>query len=122
MQKLFWIGLLFVALASIAIGLLYKRRGPIVATDIPNVEREIRDDLPKGTPRSQVEAYLDAKGIQHSYVDQSKEAPEYTRTEMAMIRGASRSWLVRGDIQILFKFDENGNLTSRSVRQINTGP
>ena len=39
-----------------------------------------------------------------------------------MIRGASQSWLIRGDIQILFKFDEHGKLLKHSVTEIFTGP
>jgi hypothetical protein len=34
----------------------------------------------------------------------------------------SGSWLVRGDIEITFKFDNREKLTGYSVREIFTGP
>jgi hypothetical protein len=39
-----------------------------------------------------------------------------------MIRGTSRSWLIRGDSQILFKFDNQDRLIDYKVQEIFTGP
>jgi len=42
---------------------------------------------------------------------------------MSMIRGVAKNWLVRTDIQIVFKFDDTDTkLVSYSVREILTGP
>jgi len=91
-----------------------------IRISVEDTEKDIQAHLPLGTPRDRVEAYLEKNGIEHSYVDD--QSGEYTRTEMAMIRNASNTWLVRGDIQILFRFDKQGKLADHSVRQILTGP
>jgi hypothetical protein len=102
--------------------MIYRARGAKAAIDVANVEKDIRDHISVGTSRAEVESYLDQRGIQHSFVEQSKGAPEFSRTEMAMIRGASRTRLVRGDTQILFKFDERDRLAHYTVQEIFTGP
>ena len=124
MSKIHWISFAAIALASFAVFMIIRTRGaksrPQVT--VAQVDSDIRDHLPIGCSRQEVVAYLDQKKIGHSYVDELKESPEYNHTEMALIRGASRTWLIRGDIQILFRFDEGGKLASYSVKEIFTGP
>ena len=125
MRKIHWIVLAVVALSvlgSLATALIHKTNRVEVRIDVAKVEKDVRDHLPVGTSRAQVESYLDQRRIEHSYIERSSGSPEYDRTEMAIIRDASQSWLIRGDIQLLFKFDEQGKLTHYSVRQIFTGP
>lgn len=122
MRRMLWLGLALAVTAALVAALIYRTRRVKAATDAVKIEKDIRDHLPLGASRAKVVAYLDERGIQHSYIDESKQAPEYRHTEMAMVRGASRTWLIRGDVQILFKFDESGNLANYSVREIFTGP
>lgn len=122
MRRLLWLGFALAVLAVLLAGLLYRTRRVKAAIDVAKIEQGIRDHLPIGVSRAKVVAYLDEQGIPHSYIEESKQAPEYRHTEMAMVRGTSRTWLVRGDIQVLFKFDESGNLISYSVKEIFTGP
>jgi hypothetical protein len=122
MRKSLLITLAIVVLAIWVAGMIYNARRVRVTVDVASVEKDISDHLPTGASRADVESYLDKRGIQHSYIAQSIGAPEYDRTESAMIRGASGTSLVRGDIQILFKFDDQDKLIHYSTREIFTGP
>lgn len=125
MRKTLWIALSFLILAGLVAGLNYlnyRSKRVEVRVEVAKVQEDIRGHLPVGTSRAAVASYLDQRGIQHSYVGELKDAPEYGHTEMAIIRETSRTWLVRGDIQILFKFDEQGRLIHYSVQEIFTGP
>ena len=68
-----------------------------------------------------MESYLDSQSIAHSYLDDPK-FPSERRVEFALIRGTSQSLLVRGDIQIRFRFDQSGRLLDYSVQELFTGP
>ena len=121
-RKSLWIVLALALIVALAVGVIQRARRVQVTTDVAKVEADVREHVPVGSSRAEVAEFLDQRGIQHSYVDESKRAPEYNRTEMAMIRGATRTWIIRGDIQILFKFDGHGQLTKYTVQQIFTGP
>jgi hypothetical protein len=121
-RKSLWIGLALALLVGLAAGIIHRAQRVQLTTNVAKVEVDVREHLPVGSSRAEVASFLDQRGIPHSYVGESEGAPEYSRTEMAMIRGASQSWLIRGDIQILFKFDEHGKLLKHSVREIFTGP
>jgi hypothetical protein len=120
--KALWLVFALVLIIGVVAGLIQRTRRVIVTTDVARVEADIREHLPMGSSRADVESYLDQRGISHSYVAELKEAPELNHTETAMIRESSRTWLVRGDIQILFKFDGHGKLIKHSAKEILTGP
>jgi hypothetical protein len=122
MRRVLWLALALMVLAGLVVGMIYRTRRAEATVDVAKVEKDVRAHLPVGTSRGEVASYLDQRGIQHSYIEESKLASEYNRTEMAMIRGVSRTWLVRGDIQILFRFDDHGRLINYSTREIFTGP
>jgi hypothetical protein len=122
MKKLTVIGSLVVILTIVAGALIYSTRRVSVIVSVADVERGIREHLSIGASRSQVESYLDERRIRHSYTDHSAAGTESTRIESALIPDSSRTWLVRGDIQIVFKFDEQDKLTQYSVKEIFTGP
>jgi hypothetical protein len=85
------------------------------------VQAEIANELPIGTPRSVVEALLDRKGFGHMYVERS-DFPDETRTEVAIIRHTWSSYLITASIQMKFKFDMNDRLESFTVKEELTGP
>lgn len=122
MHRSLWTAFAFVLFAGLVVGIIHWRRLANATTDVTKVGADLRDHLPPGSSRAAVTSYLDQRGIQHSFIDQSKETPAYNHTELAMIRGASRVQLVTADIQIIFKFDEHDRLLSHSVREIFTGP
>ena len=122
MRRTLLLAVSLIILTGLAVGMIYKIRQPKATADIAVVERDIREHLPIGTSRTEVEAYLDQKRLPHWYTAESKQFPEYQHTETAMIGGTSRTWLVRGDTQILFKFDNQDRLIDYKVREIFTGP
>jgi hypothetical protein len=122
MRKTLWLAIILIILTGLAAGMIYEIWQPKGTADIAHFEKDIREHLPTGTSRTEVEAFLDQKAMPHSYTAESKQFPEYEHTEAAMIRGTSRSWLVRGDTQILFKFDNQDRLIEYKVQEIFTGP
>jgi len=122
MRKLLWIGIALLILAGIGGIRVYTERRARATVDMASVEKDFRQHISIGTSRRDVEAYLDQKGVPHSYTDESKEFPQYRHTEGAMIRETPRSWLVKSDIQILFRFDNRDVLTDYKLREIFKGP
>jgi hypothetical protein len=122
MRRTLWLAIILIVLTGLAVGMIYRIRQPKGTADIARVAKDIRERLPIGTSRTEVEAFLDQKAMPHSYTGESKQFPEYEHTEAAMIRGTSRSWLIRGDTQILFKFDNQDRLIDYKVQEIFTGP
>jgi len=122
MRKFLWIAFAFVLFVGLVVEYTHWRRPADASSDIAKVESELRDRLPLGSSRATVRSYLDQRGIQHSYIDESKQTSLYNHSEMAMIRGASRMQLVRTDIQIVFKFDDHDRLLNYSMHEIFTGP
>jgi hypothetical protein len=108
--------------AGLAAVMIYTTRRTEPEIDIPTVDEDIRDHVPMRASRIEVESFLDRRGIQHSYVDQMPGRPEDSRTESAMMRGPSNGRVVRRDIQILFRFDDQGRLTHYTLREVLTGP
>jgi hypothetical protein len=112
-----------VVAAVVVMALAFKGRQMKSKTDVASVQKDIREHLPIGSSRAEVSAFLDQRKISHSHVSQVPEVPENNHTEMAMIRGVSENRGIRGDIQIVFKFDDNdAKLVGYSVREIFTGP
>lgn len=112
-----------VAAAIVVMALAFRGRRVKNKTDVASVQKDIREHLPIGSSRAEVSAFLDQRKISHSHVSQVPEAPENSHTEMAMIRGVSENGGIRGDIQIVFKFDDTDTkLVGYSVREIFTGP
>jgi hypothetical protein len=90
-------------------------------TTVEDVLKQIQANTPVGTNRSAVERYLDSQSIIHSYID-NPEVPNERNVEYALIRDTSRSWLVRGDIEIRFHFDQSDRLVDYSAHEVFTGP
>jgi hypothetical protein len=83
---------------------------------VADTEKDLREHLPVGSSRSDVAAYLDQRGIEHSHIGSNQ-------IEVAMIRDIAKGGLVRTDIQIVFKFDgTDTRLVSYSVHEVLTGP
>lgn len=88
---------------------------------VEDLLKQLQANTPIGTSRSAVESYLDSRSITHSYIDDPK-VPDYRRVEIALVRDSSRSWLVRGDIEIRFHFDQSDRLLDYSAHEVFTGP
>jgi len=124
MLKTLWIflGLIGVLAVIVALFLIQAHKQNHVRTTIQEVDNDIRRHLLVGASREVVAAYLDQKGIGHTYVQESKESPEYNHSEIALIRDASFRWPIRTDIQIIFRFDPQGKLRDFTAKEIFTGP
>lgn len=106
---------------------LYNR----TTTTVPEVERKIDQDLPIGSSRQEVEAWLTKQGIEFSFTDSPtsrKEglvAPEdidlYPTAISGIIFDASHSFLVTCNITLHFLFGPDGRLQKCVVGQIGTG-
>ena len=122
-KKTLWI--VVVIAAAVARLAIWRLVAPRSATSrrltVEGIRKQLEKATPVGSSRPAVESYLDSQSIQHSYIDDS-EFPNERRVERALIRGTSKSQLVRDDIEIRFQFDEFGRLLNYSVREVFTGP
>jgi hypothetical protein len=75
----------------------------------------IRKELPAGTARADVSRFLDAQKIEYSFVNNENKI-------YAIIRNTCRGILVECSIDMVFGFNEQGALTSTSVKEGLTGP
>jgi hypothetical protein len=117
-KKTLWILVVIAAVASLVVWrLVAPRSASQQRLTVEGVRKQLEKVTPVGSSRSAVAGYLDSQSIQHSYIEDSK-FPNERRVELALIRGTSKSQLVRGDIQIRFQFDEFGRLLNYSVREV----
>ena len=87
------------------------------------VESDIKQHVPVGTPREQVAAYLDREKIAHQYYGEDLyKGTAYYNCEVALVPRTASSGLIMTDVQIVFKFDSTMRLASYDVRAVNTGP
>lgn len=93
------------AMLVLAIGFAGCARGP----QPRRVEEQLRRDLRPGTPSSQVEAYLTAKGWRHSYL------PDERSYLAGIINVGPRFSFTREDIAIRIDMDKGGHVTAISV-------
>jgi hypothetical protein len=109
-----------IALAAL-VGVAYERTRPWGRIAPARIETDIRNHLPIGSSRAEIAAYLDKKGIEHSYISENNYARN-SNCEVAIIRNTAFNSPVRTDIQIHFNFNRDLRLASYSVKEIYTGP
>ena len=87
------------------------------------VDADIRQNLPIGSTKANVDTYLDTHNIVHKYygLDTDKNEKFY-RCEVALVLDTASHWLITSSIQIVFRFDNDMRLLSYDVQEINTGP
>jgi hypothetical protein len=82
----------------------------------------INQSLPKGSSRSEIEKFLDQRGIEHSYVEKSN-FPEEANSVIALVRAKDKNGIVKKvGIQLKFKFDVDQRLVSFESKEVFTGP
>jgi hypothetical protein len=122
-----WIALLVLLLASASVlAFLFKRRYDKTfwtRTTVAQVKADLDQQLPLGSPREDVAAYLDARKIVHEYygADIYKNT-KYYNCEVALLPNTASSWLVTTDIQIVFRFDSASRLLSYELQEVFKGP
>ena len=87
MRRTLLLAVSLIILTGLAVGMIYKIRRPKATADIARVEKDIRERLPIGTSRTDVEALLDQKGMPHSYTGESNNSPS-TSTQKQLRFGA----------------------------------
>jgi hypothetical protein len=80
-----------------------------------DLEQEIRSDLPVGSTRQEIETYLTAKNISHSFVDREDRV-------YGIVPDVERGLLVSKGIQIVVDLDRQHRLESLGIRPVYTGP
>lgn len=94
-------------------------RGPTVTVE--ELKEQIQKEIPIGSHSSQVEAFLDSKGISHSGYSEGKEyvleKSDYVTIRQigASIPDVERKMFVTYSIKMRFFFDENRNLVDYNV-------
>jgi len=71
----------------------------------------IRRDLPKGTARKNVQAWLDARQIDRTSNSRSRQ-------EIAMLHDVRKDAVSRTDLRMVFTFDENDRLATFLVEEL----
>jgi hypothetical protein len=119
-----------VIVLGVLVGAVYRATRREVKVTVPQVDHDIRDHLPIGSSRAEVETYLNDKKIWHVYVNEPthgvhnncEDDGERNNCEVATIYDAAHGGLVRTDIQIFFNFDKKLKLISCSLKESYTGP
>lgn len=122
MRSLVWIASgVLVLCVVLLVAFRWRQREATTAPNVSAIEMDVRDNLPIGSSRTMVEAYLAGRGIDHF--------SEEGGTEVGVIHGAPETIhrlfytaVVRTDVQILFQFDEHNRLSHYAVEEINKGP
>lgn len=109
-SKLFLAGLVTLMVA----GCLQSEQGAAMTTK--EIETMVQREIPLGSNKSQVIAFLDGRKIEHSgYLETEKAV-------YAIIRNTSQGAIVKGAIKIEFYFDEQANLKNYTIKEVFTGP
>ena len=96
---------LFALLLSLAA--CHKPRS--VDLDVLAIHEDLKRNLPIGSTRQQVEAYLDQKKVSHSYSGQDYPTPEYKNAEVAWFLIPDQDHnIVQTEVQAIFHFDPTG--------------
>jgi hypothetical protein len=90
--------------------------GQFLDTTAENLERQVRDSIPRGCERAAAEAALGKIGLRSSYDVHSRTLFSGAR----VLKGSN--WLVQSGVSIQLHFDSNGRLSAIESRAENTGP
>ena len=109
-SKWFFAGLV----AFMFVGCLQAEQDRTVTTK--KVEELVQREIPIGTSKSQVIAFLDICQIEHS------DYLEKVKAIYAIIRDTLQGTMVKGSIKIEFYFDDKSNLKDYLIKEVFTGP
>jgi len=82
----------------------------------------VKQSLPTGSSRTDVEKFLDQHSVKHDYIATS-HFPEEKNSIVAFVRSNDDSSVVRkAGVQMKFRFDTDQRLISFECREMFTGP
>ena len=90
---------------------------------LEEIKQDVQSNIRAGMTRPEVKSFLTQRGIEHSYFSGIDETgnPNMTRSEVGMVRGKPNAIGFRGDVQLIFRFDESEKLREYSVKEVVTG-
>lgn len=106
-----------VKILSVVVCVLITSCGPTVA----QVESQIKTEIPIGSTKAQVIAFLDAHGYDHSANYKPELYYNRTKTINASVPKKSYGVLTEGKIYITLVFDNKDKLASYKVEEVFTG-
>jgi hypothetical protein len=84
---------------------------------VAKVKQLIRQELPPGCGREQVEAWFDRHGIEYGYCEEVAGNKELSGTLEGEIEDANVDLIFSGEISVCFFFDKNGRMVSHRIRR-----
>jgi hypothetical protein len=81
---------------------------------------QIEQLIPIGSSRATVEATIDRHGTSLELARGPYDSVSHSIRALA--RNTSRSFLIRGDLKIVFVFDSSGRLVHEQMKEVFTGP
>ena len=100
-----------VAVLILAALLIARRVSQEQFHTVSDAAAAIRRDLPKGTERKKVQAWLDARQISHM---SNASAPE----EIGLLHDIRKDAVSRTDLRMVFTFDKNNQLATFLVEEL----
>jgi hypothetical protein len=91
------------------------------APTVGQIESQIKKEIPIGSTKAQVVAYLDSHGYEHSANYKPELYYNKTKTINASVPKKSYGILTEGKIHLTLAFDNNDKLASYKVEEILTG-
>lgn len=104
--------ILFVAIGVLVIG---------CAPTVSQIESQIKKEIPTGSTKAQVVAFLDSHGYEHSANYKPELYYNKTKTINASVPKKSYGILTEGKIHITLVFDNDNKLANYKVEEILTG-
>jgi hypothetical protein len=105
--------LLLIVIAVVCVVILYFMNGNGMTKE--KFDQILKVDLPIGTSKENVEAYLKSKKYDYSPDDSGKKIE-------AMARNINKGMITLIDIHMFFDFDKGDKLTGVTTEKILTGP
>ncbi len=88
---------------------------------VGQIESQIKKEIPTGSTKTQVIAFLDSHGYEHSAYYKPELYYDKNKTINASVPKKSYGILTEGKIHITLVFDNNDKLASYKVEEILTG-
>lgn len=104
------LGTLVVVLILAAL-IVSRRQSQEQFRSVSDAAAAIRRDLPKGTARKNVQAWLDSRQIDRTSNPRSRQ-------EIAMLHDVRKDAVSRTDLRMVFTFDENDRLATFLVEEL----
>lgn len=107
-------------------------RAPKNPTSVKQVEGKVREGVPLGSSRGEMEKWLRSQGFEYGYHDEPRydssvrdaglDPDTLSGIVQAIIRDTDRSLMVEGNICLYFFLGKDGRVVKHLVKWVGTGP